>query len=317
MNSETTIQPVASKSTTTVASPQKLDPSHLAKVVTFILERNNEVASSLRTMLRGLGMTGVKTFAKSDELESTLMTLAPDILILSEGEGFDIFEVTKRIRYALLGRNPFTVILLLITPGDNKASISAALKSGADSALMKPVASGQLVERLSQLAFRRLPYIATTDYIGPERRPTERPTTIPYIQTINMLLYKLEGKNIAPEALDKAVAGLTPQIWLAQLKSFSLKLQRCCDLIFEHRRAQLPQAEVNADLMDLVATLDAAAVTTQRVDQGDLLKTCHELAEEIKALVNAPNELDDDKLKKIGLIPAAFEHARRTLSPEL
>ncbi|TAL04666.1 MAG: response regulator [Rhodospirillaceae bacterium] len=298
-----------------IAPAEKIDPARLAAVSVYLLERNNEVANSMRTMLRGVGMAGVKTFPTPDELEANLGRPAPDVLILSESEGSDIFEVTKRVRRAVVGKNPFTVILLLVTT-NNPESIKAALMSGADSALVKPVASGQLVDRISQLAFSRAPFIATTDYIGPERRNSGRPSDIPLIQTINTLRYKLERKTIAPEALEKAIASTTIQLWLGQLKSHSLKLQFSCNVAFEHHRAQRPEAEVKASLLDLVAVLEDAATTAQRIDRPDMLKTCHDLAKEIKALASDTDGLEDHKIKMIALIPAAFEQARQKLSPQ-
>ncbi len=293
---------------------EKLDPSRLAAVTIYLLERNNEVASGLRTMLRGVGMAGVKTFGNEEDLAAGMASAAPDVLILSEGEGANIFEITKKVRHGGLGRNPFTVILLLMAP-DNPESIKAALKSGADSALVKPVASAQLVERVTQLAFNRAAFIATTDYIGPERRGSARPSDIPLIQTINTLRYKLEKKAIAPDALKQAIASVTSQVWLSQLKSHGMKLQRSCDALLEHQRAQHPRADMQAGLLDLVAALEAAAATTQRGERGEMLKTCQELAKEIKLLAGDAGALDDNKIKKIALIPTAFEAVLRKLNP--
>ena len=269
----------------------------------------------MRTMLRGVGMAGVKTFPTPDELEASLAGAPPDVLILSESEGSNIFEVTKRVRRAVVGKNPFTVILLLVAP-DNQASIASALKSGADSALVKPVASGQLVDRISQLAFSRAPFIATTDYIGPERRNSGRSSEIPLIQTINTLRYKLERKTVTPEALEKAIASTTVQLWLGQLKSHSLKLQWSCNVAFEHYRAKRPDAEVRASLLELVGVLEEAATTAKRIDRPDMVKTCHELAKEIKALASDSESLEDQKIKMIAMIPAAFEQARQKLMPQ-
>ncbi len=297
------------------ASPEKLDLSRIGTVAVYLLERNSEVASGLRTMLRGVGMSGVKAFLTPEELESNLASSSPDVLILSESEGSNIFEITKRIRRVAVGRNPFTVILLLVLP-NKPESVKAALMSGADSALMKPVASAQLVERVAQLAFNRAPFIATTDYIGPERRASGRPSDIPLIQTINTLRYKMEGKAVTAEALDKAIATVTPKLWHGQLKSHSLKLKRFCDAVFELHRLQHPPAELKASLLALVTALEEAAVTTQRIEQGDLLKTCNDLAREIKILADELDSLDEQKIKKISLIPQAFELARQRLSPD-
>lgn len=296
------------------APTEKLDPSRLAAVSVFLLERNNEVATGLRTMLRGVGMAGVKTFGNADELEANLASSPPDVLILSESEDVDIFEITKKIRYSAVERNPFTVILLLMLP-NKPESITAALKSGADSALVKPVASTQLVEQVAQLAFSRPAFIATTDYIGPERRSTARPSDIPLIQTINTLRYKLERKTIAPEALNKAIASVTSQVWLSQLISHGLKLKRSCDMLLAHQGEQRPPEAMKASLLELVGALEEAAAISQQLNQVEFLKTCQELAKEIKMLADDPSGIDEKKIRKLALIPEAFEIARKRMTP--
>ena len=178
------------------------------------------------------------------------------------------------------------------------------------------MASAQLVERVAQLAFSRAPFIATTDYIGPERRNSGRPSDIPLIQTINTLRYKLERKTVTPEALEKAIASTTSQLWLCQMKSHGLKLQWSCNTIFERHRGGQPEAEVKGSLGFLVAVLEEAAVTAQHIGQPNMLKTCQGLAREIKALATDPGPLEDHKVKMIALIPAAFEQARAALDPQ-
>ena len=297
------------------APPEKLDVSRLATVTVHLLERNNEVASGLRAMLRGAGMAGVKTFLTPDQLEASLSPVSPDVLILSENENSNIFEITKRVRHVTVGKNPFMVILLLLSP-DNQESIKAALKSGADSALVKPVASAQLVERIGQLAFKRAPFIAVSYYIGPDRAAAGRTADTPLIQTINTLRYKLQGKAVAPEALDKAIMSVTPQLWLSQLKSHGVKLKASCDAILEHQRAQRPVSELKTSLMDLVAGLEEAATTTRKVQNADaMLRTCQELAKEIQLLANETESLDEKKISKLGMIPAAFDLALQRLAP--
>ncbi len=298
------------------APPEKLDVSRLATVTVHLLERNNEVASGLRTMLRGVGMAGVKTFLTPDQLEASLATDSPDVLILSESETSNIFEITKKVRHVTVGRNPFMVILLLLSPG-NQESVKAALKSGADSALIKPVASAQLVERIGQLAFKRAPFIAITDYIGPDRGTSGRAPDTPLIETINTLRYKLQGKVVAPAALEKAITSMTPQLWMSQLKSHGQKLKRSCEAILEHQRAQGGAADLRADLLAIAADLEEAATTTRRIQFAEgMRRTCQELAKEIAALAGEAESMTAGKIAKIGMIPQAYELALQRLVPQ-
>jgi len=299
-----------------VRPAERFDPARLAYVSIFLLEKNSEVANGMRTMLRGVGLGGIRGFLTPDEMEPYLASAPPDVVILSESQGADIFEVTKRIRRAVLGKNPFTVILLLVNP-DNSASIAAAVKSGADSALVKPVAAGQLVDRITQLAFNRPLFIATTDYIGPERRAAGRSSDIPLIQTINTLRYKLERRTIPPDVLERAVAAASGQIWLGQLHAQSLKLKWSCDSLLEaHRNGKLGD-DVAKSLRELVEGLEEASATSRRIGQAEMVNTCHQLAQEIEMLANDTSGLNEHKIKMLGMIPVAFEKARQRLAPTI
>lgn len=295
---------------------EKFDPARLAYVSIFLLEKNSEVANGMRTMLRGVGLGGIRGFLTPDEMEPYLASAPPDVVILSENQAAEIFEVTKRIRRAVLGKNPFTVILLLVNP-DNSASIAAAVKSGADSALVKPVAAGQLVDRITQLAFNRPLFIATTDYIGPERRAAGRSSDIPLIQTINTLRYKLERRTIPPEALERAISVASGQIWLGQLHAQSLKLKWSCDNLLEaHSTGKLGE-DVTKPLRELVEGLEEASATSRRIGQAEMVNTCHQLAQEIEMLANDTTGLNEHKIKMLGMIPIAFENARQRLAPTI
>jgi DNA-binding response OmpR family regulator len=264
-------------------------------------------------MWGGVGLP-VRTFLKTAELESALSESLPDVLVLSEGEASDIFELTHRMRHSLIGVSPFVVILLLLT-ANNADSASATLKSGADSAFVKPITSGRLIERLTQLAFKRKPFIATTNYIGPERRGSGRPSDIPLVQTVNTLRYKLEGRNINPEALQRAIASAAIQLWQCKLKSQGLRLQWSYDQISKASGAQEITAALRSSSIEMVTALEEAAETAQRIQLTDMANTCLELAKEVRILAEGSSTPEMQKVQTLSTIPTTFEHARRELNP--
>ncbi len=84
--------------------------------------------------------------------------------------------------------------------------------------MMNPVAPGPMLERMGQLGNRRLPFIATTDYVGPERRRnTDRPSKIRLLNVINTLQAKLEGKKVTPVDLARGVEHCMNQVMAAKL----------------------------------------------------------------------------------------------------
>lgn len=297
------------------APGEKIDPSRLAPVSLYVLERISELAANMRTTLRGIGITGARTFGTQDDLEQALRSAPPDVLILSEHTDTNIFDTTKKVRRSIIGRNPFTIVLLLVSP-DKQESIEAAVKSGADAALVKPVTSAQLINRIFLLAANRSPFIATTDYIGPERRASSgRVSDIPLVQTVNTLRYKLERKTIPTETLDKAIAITSAQLWMSQLKSYGLKLRWLEKRVVGDTATQVPAGTVNVGLSDLATAFEEAAVIAQRIPQPGILKTCKDLAEELKGLATNGDGSDDQKVTRVSTSLTTFEQMLKKLEP--
>ena len=59
---------------------EKFDPARLAYVSIFLLEKNSEVANGMRTMLRGVGLGGIRGFLTPDEMEPYLASAPPDVV---------------------------------------------------------------------------------------------------------------------------------------------------------------------------------------------------------------------------------------------
>src|SRR5690606_19027072 len=98
--------------------------------------------------------------------------------------------------------------------------------------LIKPLSPGRLLERMAHLAYNRLPFIATTDYVGPERRrANDRPSAIPRLDVINTMHEKVMGRRLSSMQLTRAVNDCMLAVLNAQLDSYPLKLAYACNLI--------------------------------------------------------------------------------------
>jgi len=294
-------------------SNDKLSPARLPNVSVYLWENDRNLALSLQTALRGNGIK-ISIFSDSTRLADSLQTQPPDVLILSESNEVNVFHLTSILRRGELCRNPFTVIFLLVSPGKPE-SVEAAIRAGADSVVIKPIAGGQLAYRIWQLALNRPPFVATSDYIGPERRTPGRTSRIPLIKTINTLRYKLEGHVIAPEALDKAIALCSQQLWLAQLESCGLRILRICNSILRNSDSATYMEGSNAPFfLDLIAALEAAATTTKRVGHAHMLEICEGLTKRMKILATQNAVLAQADIQRIGQLPAIFENSRRRIT---
>ena len=67
----------------------------------------------------------------------------------------NIFEIVRDIRQMRLGRNPFVMITMMVTP-EKDVHTKKAILVGCDDVMIKPVSPGRLLERVSHFTFNRL-----------------------------------------------------------------------------------------------------------------------------------------------------------------
>lgn len=156
-------------------------------------------ARVVRDILRALGILNSRECKTIDEAADMVTVRDPDLLILDSEAGDEaVNQVIRDIRASRLGTNPFAVIIVLTWERD-EAKIWNTLNAGADDLIAKPLSVKLIGDRIENLVRSRKRFVATTDYIGPDRRGGERqnsgdpePIVVP-----NALRYKALGDEEA------------------------------------------------------------------------------------------------------------------------
>jgi len=122
------------------------------------------------------GFRNVMETDKAAEVHAKISANEVDLIVsdykLSDGE---VSPVTYRARHAMIGNNPFIVVITLLTTSDNEM-VNRAINSGTDAILLKPVDPDLLLDRIIQLGNARKRYVITHDYIGPDKRKRDEMT---------------------------------------------------------------------------------------------------------------------------------------------
>ena len=266
----------------------------------------------LRGTLRAEGMRRTRTFARLEDLLNALRERSPDLIVLADDIDPTIFQIVKDIRNHKIGRNPFIVISFMVKPEDER-SIKKATLAGADDVLIKPVAPGPLLERISQLGKKRLPFIATTDYVGPERRRdnSDRPSKIRQLNVLNTLQAKLEGNKVTPADLARGVTQCINEVMASKLDSHGLRLGYVCKLILKAYEEKTVTKGVEENLIVLATVLEDAAKTEKGIGETELSTICVDLARQVEEMAEkyeAPADSDIDLIRKL---TKAFELAKQ------
>lgn len=291
-----------------------LDPSVVREVDFYLADPKEGSRQGLASMLRNMGLRHIKAFDSADKLAYGLKGRCPDALLVSADLHDDVFKMVKTIREQDLGDNPFTVITMVIDR-DNKTELTGALKAGADDVLPGAPSPSQVMERLEKVAHNRLPFIASPDYIGPDRRQKdERDTQVPIFNVLNTLKDKIEGRACSMAMIHKAVAEQMHEVRAAQLEGISYKLGHLCKSIIKAYEVQRPQNEIDRVLGVLRTSLNKATVIAQKGQEPGLAEICIGFANKIEEVCHEDNRPTDQELKLLKTLTRAYQMARENIS---
>ena len=141
----------------------------------ILLEENGHIRRLVKSTLQGIGFGIVHECATADKVRSVAATTDPDLLVLDlDADDEAVCALISDIRHARLGDNPFVIIIgLTYTP--DEPVIQQVLDAGTDDLVRKPISIKLLTERITYLIENRKDFVATSDYVGPERRKGVRP----------------------------------------------------------------------------------------------------------------------------------------------
>lgn len=289
---------------------KKFDKDKLGDVDVYLGEPNEQVRESMRAMMRGEGFRRMRTFSRMEDMMNAIKEAPPDLLIAADDIDPNLFSVIRDIRHFKVGRNPFIMITLMVRP-DSDDSVKRAILAGADDVMIKPVSPGKMLERIAHIAMNRLPFIATTDYVGPERRrQSDRPSKIRQLNVVNTFHAKLQGQRLSQGELSRAVEQNMNEVMAARLDSHGLKLGWICSLILKAYEEKRIDKEVEERLLILVSVLEDAARTARVLGEPELSQICTQMAREVEEMAEKYENPSDHELGTLRKLTKAFELAK-------
>jgi DNA-binding response OmpR family regulator len=136
-----------------------------------------ESRSQLEATLRGIGFDKIAACDSSGKFTEMLTAEKPDLLFVDiDAEADWAFQTIRAIRNGEIGECAFVVIVALTQKPELEA-VQAALQAGSDDMVVKPVTAQALRQRVLNQIENRKEFIATDDYVGPDRRADTRELT--------------------------------------------------------------------------------------------------------------------------------------------
>lgn len=139
-------------------------------VKVLLSDGNLPSRGALRVSLLGLGFRDIEMVERADGVAEFLDDSGADLVVCDtdQGDG-DICHMIHGLRHGKVGDDPF-VPVIAVTWAPTPSSVEKILRSGADLLLALPVSAGQISGGVQRLIELRKPFVATSDYMGPDRR---------------------------------------------------------------------------------------------------------------------------------------------------
>lgn len=168
--------------------------------------------------LEDLGFADVRTADALVRARQLLGGTAFDLLVLdSVWPDDNVNDLITAVRHGEAGDNPFLGIVVFGAERDSP-DVGFIMRHGADDFVTPPLAAVTLLNSLEALIESRLPFVVTSDYVGPDRRPGQgRKSMIPLIDVPNTLRDKAAGTYDAGAAT-RAVASTMAEINIQKLQ---------------------------------------------------------------------------------------------------
>ncbi len=283
----------------------------LGEVELYLGESNEQVREGMRSTMRDYGLRRTRSFARMADLIAAIKEAPPDLLIVSDDLGPLIFDAVRDIRHFKIGRNPFLMITLMVS-AESDGGVKRAMLAGADDVMIKPVAPGRMMDRVAHITNNRVPFIATNDYLGPERRRASdaRPPQIRQLHVVNTLKATIEGNRLSMAELSRAVEGNMKEVMSARLDSHGLKLDWVCSHILKAYAEKRIDKELKERLLILVSVLEDAGRTAVGLGEWDLSQICTQMARQVEEMAESYEDPTSLQFGTIQKLTKAFELAK-------
>lgn len=181
--------------------------------------------SMLANIMRDSGFHSLRYARTLADVQEAFDKSMPDLMVCETDLPVAGFcDMLFRVRHHDMGSNPFVPIVgLTWTP--ERETVRMVVDSGADDLLVRPLSASQLMSRLKMLTLKRKPFVVTSDYIGPDRRPSSRESQIPRVPVPNPLAHKAASGGGDMHLMQRQIFLAVAEINLQKLERHAVQVE--------------------------------------------------------------------------------------------
>ncbi|HEY1719950.1 MAG TPA: response regulator [Magnetospirillaceae bacterium] len=276
-------------------------------------ERDPALSASIGKAMQARGVRQLQHCTEAENLFSTLDNEIVDVLIYDyDLLGNDFADVMQRIRRKGRGKNPFVIIVAMVSNAEPE-TVSRLIGAGVDDLVRKPFSIDRLFESVGTLSHERKPFFVSYNYVGPTRRTGHRALE-PASQIIHVpntaRSRAIEG--ISDEELtkmvDRAIKGLDEK----QLESCGIEIDMLATRVSQNLGSEVTQEDLQ-DVRGSLFRIEAVADDLRKRSKGTPFERISELATMVIAMtqriLRAQNPASSIEVQLMVKLAAAIKRA--------
>lgn len=264
------------------------------------------VRQGLRQILIDQGYRSLRDYGDLEIVEEEIERTLPDLIVMDAMmDGGEAMALANRIRSGELGINPFIGIIITVWQ-PSEAIIRRVVNCGADDILVKPLSPKKLMERINVVAYKRKPFVVTSNYIGPDRRTKiakERDgQKIPSIDVPNTLEAKVRGRPLSINQLQELIGEAMYEINEQRLIRHSYQIAFLVGEVLPAFKANRIDDAAKKSIVKLSEVANEIGFRLQNSSFEHVSNLCHNLIDvttSIRKRLADPNQKDIDLLKPL------------------
>ena len=264
------------------------------------------VRQGIRQILIDQGYRSLRDYGSLEVVEEEVERTLPDLIVMDAlMDGGEATALASRIRAGELGINPFIGIMITVWQ-PSEAVIRRVVNCGTDDILVKPLSPKQMMDRINVVAYKRKPFVVTSDYIGPDRRPKNAPPRdgqkISSIDVPNTLGAKARGRPLSTEKLREMIGEAMFEINEQRLQRHSYQIAFLVGEILPAFEANKIDDGTKKSIVRLSEIANEIGFRLQNSNFEHVANLCHNLIRVTTAIrqnLRSPNPKDIDLLKPL------------------
>lgn len=167
---------------------------HKQNVNILVADDESMMREIVMNALSAGGYREIRPVFRLSQLAEVLESAYMDLLVINgEMPDGDAVDLVRKMRLFQIGRNPFVPVIMTTWHSEGRF-VRRVVDGGVDVLVTKPFAAGQLFARIDFLINGRPPFVATANYIGPDRRKARRDGGAPLFDVPNTLRERINGQ---------------------------------------------------------------------------------------------------------------------------